>query len=126
MAKAVGRYNRVAARLGQMTSASIDEIVETLGSDVTFSKIGTLRAGTFVPGQHAATTKYWIQGNPLSSYGERVARHELVHLGAALKGQGDTWLHEIAVQAATTPEGLAISAGLVVVAGGAVYWVASQ
>ncbi len=38
----------------------------------------------------------------------RAGRHELVHLGAALSGQGDTLLHEIEVQYVTTPENLII------------------
>ena len=126
MAKAVERYNRLARFMRQRPSASIEDIVDALGRDVTFSRIGTLRSGVFVPGKHPGSTKFWIQGNPTTAYGERVARHELVHLGAALKGQRDTFLHEVAVQAATTPEGLAISAGMVVAAGGAVYWVASE
>lgn len=42
-------------------------------------------------------------------------RHELVHLGAALGGQCDNYLHEIAVQAATTPENLVFATGVIVV-----------
>lgn len=127
MAKSIDRYNRIARWLGQRPSATAEEIAEVLGKDVTFSRIGNVRAGTFVPGEHPGATKYWIQGTPGSAYGGRVARHELVHLGAALRGQGDTFLHEIAVQAATTPEGLvAFSTGLVVVIDRIVYWIETQ
>ncbi|MFO0903217.1 MAG: hypothetical protein U0939_09470 [Pirellulales bacterium] len=126
MARAVERYNKIARFLGQKPSASIDEIVKALGGDVTFSRVGHLRSGIFAPGQHPAATKFWIQGNPATAYGRRVGRHELTHLGAALRGQGDTFLHEIAVQAATTPENLVFATGVIVVIGGEVYWVASQ
>ena len=122
MAKAVERYNKIAKFLGQKPSASIDDIVKALGDDVTFSKVGHLRSGVFTPGQHPGATKFWIQGNPATRYGQRAGRHELTHLGAALRGQGDNILHEIAGQAATTPENLVIfTTGSIVVIGGSVY-----
>ena len=124
MARAVQNYNRIARLLGQKPSASIDDIVRALGKDVTFAKIGNLKAGLFTPGQHAGTTKYWIQGNPTARYGARAARHELVHLGAALNGPADTILHEVAVQTVTTPEGgISIMVGCIVVHRGVVYWI---
>ncbi len=126
MAAAVERYNKIARFLGQKPSASIDEIVSALGKDVTFSRVGHIRSGVFTPGQHPGATSFWIQGNPLTAYGRRAGRHELTHLGAALRGQGDNFLHEIAVQAATTPENLVIGVGSLVVIGGTVYWVSSQ
>ena len=127
MAKAVDRYNRLARFLKQRPSASIDDIVEVLGSDVTFSRVGHFSSGVFVPGQHSAATRYWIQGKPATKYGERLARHELVHLGAALRGQTQTVRHEIAVQLSTTPTEFAIQAGmLVALPAGAVYWVTSD
>jgi len=54
----------------------------------------------------------FANGNPASRYGQRAARHELTHLGAALRGQTDTFLHEVAVQAATTPEQLWLMGGM--------------
>ena len=126
MASAVERYNKIARFLGQKPSATIDEIAEALGNDVTFAKIGHLRSGVFESG-HAGTTRFWLQGNPTTAYGQRAGRHELTHIGAALRGQGDTWRHEIAVQLATTPENLvAVTVGFVVVIGGEVYWITSQ
>jgi hypothetical protein len=44
-----------------------------------------------------------------------------LHLGAALRGQTDTLLHEIAVQAASTPENLVIGGVVLVGAPTAVY-----
>lgn len=126
MAAAVGRYNKIARFLGQKPSASIDDIVKALGDDVTFSKVGHIRSGVFEVGQHPGATRFWLQGNPTTAYGQRVGRHELTHIGAALRGQGDTFLHEIAVQAATTPENLAFGVGSIVVIGGTVYWVSGQ
>ncbi len=123
MAKAVERYNKIAKFLGQKPSASIDDIVKALGSDVTFARVGHIRSGVFTPGQHPAATRFWIQGNPMTRYGQRVGRHELTHLGAALRGQSDNVFHEIAVQAATTPENLVFGVGSIVVIGGTVYWV---
>ena len=127
MASAVERYNKIAKLLGQKSLASMDDIVKALGSDVTYSRIGHLRSGIFTQGKHPGTTKYWLQGNPTTAYGRRVGCHELTHIGAALNGQGDTVLHEIAVQLATTPENLvALNVGFVVVIGGEVYWITSQ
>ena len=126
MAAAVGRYNKIARFLGEKPSASIDDIVKALGDDVTFSKVGHIRSGVFEAGQHPGATRFWLQGNPTTAYGQRVGRHELTHIGAALKGQGDTFLHEIAVQAATTPENLVFGVGSIVVIGGTVYWVSGQ
>jgi len=138
MARAIQRYNKIAKFLGQKPSASIDEIVEALGNDVTFSKVGHIRSGLFVPGRqgmvvrgadqlYVPNTKFWLQGNPTTAYGRRVGRHELTHRGAALRGQGDTLRHEIGGQLATTPENLvAATVGFVVVIGGQVYWIMSQ
>ena len=126
METAVARYNSIARILGQNQSATIDEIVATLGNDVTFTKVGHLRSGAFVPGEHSAKTTYWLQGKPTTWYGQRVGRHELLHIGAALRGQKNTIRHEIAVQLATTPENLVlISIGLAVVIGPQVYWLAT-
>jgi hypothetical protein len=126
MEKAVTRYNSLATLLGQNQSASIEEIVATLGDDVTFTKVGHLKSGAFVQGEHSAKTTYWLQGKPTTPYGQRVGRHELLHIGAALRGQKNTWRHEIAVQLVTTPENLvAISIGLAVVIGPQVYWLAT-
>jgi len=122
-ARSLERYNAIARRLGQTQAASVDEIIAALRSDVTFSRIGHLRSGVFTAGQHPGSTQFWLQGNPLTSYGRRVGRHELTHLGAALRGQRDTLLHEIAVQAATTPENLIIAGGAVgVIIGGEIYY----
>jgi hypothetical protein len=126
METAVARYNSIARILGQNQSATIDEIVAALGNDVTFTKVGHLRSGAFVPGEHSAKTTYWLQGKPTTWYGQRVGRHELLHIGAALRGQKNTIRHEIAVQLATTPENLVvISIGLAVVIGPQVYWLAT-
>lgn len=129
MTKAIERYNKIAKFLGQKPSATIDEIVEALGKDVTFSKVWHIRFGIFVIDEtgmivkganqvYVPNTKFGLQGNPATAYGQR-GRHELTHLGAALRGQGDTFLHEIAVQAATTPENLVFGVGSIVVIGGA-------
>jgi hypothetical protein len=127
MAAAVRRYNRIATFLRQKPCASVDDIVKALGEDVTFSRIGHLRSGVFLPGQHSGRTSYWLQGNPTTTYGRRIGRHELTHLGAALRGQDDRILHEVAVQAATTPENLVtLTAGSIVVIGSSVYWVSAQ
>jgi hypothetical protein len=122
-ARSLERYNAIARRLGQTEAASVDEIIAALRSDVTFSRVGHLRSAIFTAGQHPASTQFWLQGNPLTSYGQRVARHELIHLGAALRGQRDTFLHEIVVQAATTPENLVIAGGVIVIIIGGEYYI---
>ncbi len=134
MAAAIERYNWIARFLRQKPSAGIDDIVKALGNDVTFSRVGHVQSGVFVPGRrgmvvptsecwYVPATNFWIQGNPTTLYGRRVGRHELVHLGAALRGQGDTTLHEVAVQLATTPENLvAFVGGVFIVVGGQAYW----
>lgn len=66
-------------------------------------------------------TKFWIQGNPITSFGQRMGRHELAHLGAALRGQDGTFLHEIAIHTATSPENLVFGVGSIVVIGETVY-----
>jgi hypothetical protein len=119
-------YNKIAVIVRQKPAASIEEIVATLGNDVTFAKIGHVRSGLFPAGQHPGATQFWIQGNPLTSYGQRAGRHELTHLGAALRGQEENFFHEIAVQAATTPENLALMGGIIAVIGYEVYWVFFQ
>ncbi len=83
---ALESYNAIARRLGQSQAATAEEIVAALANDVTFSRIGHLRFGLFTAGQHRGSTTFWLQGNPLTSYGQRVGRHELTHLGAALRG----------------------------------------
>ena len=56
-------------------------------------------------------------------YGRRVGKHELVHLGAAINGQSNRVLHEVAVQLATTPENLVVvTTGVVVAIGAEIYW----
>jgi hypothetical protein len=120
-ARALESYNAIARRLGQTQAATVEEVIAALGNDVTFSRIGHLRSGLFTAGQHPGSTPFWLQGNPLTSYGQRVGRHELTHLGAALRGQQDTFLHEITVQLATTPENLAIGGGVIVIVGGTAY-----
>ena len=123
MLGAIDRYNAIAKILGQKKSASIDEIIVALGSDVTFSRIGHFRSGVFVPGEHIGKTKYWLQGKPSTMYGRRVGKHELVHLGAAINGQSNRVWHEVAVQLATTPENLvAVTTGVVVAIGAEIYW----
>jgi|GEM_PF-1429711 len=111
-ARDLAKYNKNAARLGQKQAASVDEIVDAVKMDTTFAKTINLKAGVFVGKEHKAATRFFLQGNPASRYGPRVARHELTHLGAALRGQTDTFLHEVAVQAATTPEQLWLMGGM--------------
>lgn len=62
----------------------------------------------------------------MTPYGRRVGRHELIHIGAALRGQADTILHEIAVQAVTTPENLIFGVDSICHNRGTVYWVSGQ
>lgn len=104
-------YNSVARILGQQQAASVAQIQTALATETTFARVSNFRAGLFVPGEHSAPTSFYMQGSPTGIYGARVARHEMVHLGAALNGQQNTILHEIAVQFATTPENL-IGAGV--------------
>ena len=99
----LARYNSFARTFRLTETAGIDEIQATLAKNVIFARTPNIQAGLF-------TTKngFYLQGNPLTAYGARAGQHELVHLGAALRGQGDTFLHEIGVQWATTPENLLI------------------
>ncbi|RCS49492.1 RHS repeat-associated core domain-containing protein [Bremerella cremea] len=133
MTSAIRRYNAIAKWLGQKPSASSEEILEALASDVTFSRVGHLRSGLFDFGNqgeivyganqiYAVGKRFWLQGNPFSAYGRRAGRHELLHLGAALRGQGDNYIHEIAVQAATTPENLVLAGSLIGGPVGFVWW----
>jgi RHS repeat-associated protein len=104
----MARYNRVAGWLGQKQISSVDDIVAALRTDTTFARTSNLRAGMFPPKQHLSSKPFWLQGNPLSAYGRRAGRHELLHMGAALRGQGDTVLHELAVCAGATPGNLVV------------------
>ncbi len=120
-ARDLAKYNQFASRHGLKRAASVEEIIEALQSKTTFARSSNVRAGVFTGSKHRATTPYLIQGNLTAKYGARAGRHELTHLGAALKGQGDTVLHEIGVQIATTPEQLIIAGAILasgVVAGG--------
>ncbi|UUO09081.1 hypothetical protein M4951_12375 [Blastopirellula sp. J2-11] len=118
MAKAIRRYNRIAGRLGQKHSVGVDDIVTALENDVTFARTEHIFSGLFPFGREGYVVyarnrvvvpkKYWLQGTPTTAYGRRAGRHELLHLGASLNGQGDEYLHEFAVQAASTPENLVI------------------
>ena len=110
--RSVTRYNSFARRFKLTEMASVAEIRSALATDTTFARTSNLRAGLFGPGEHAGSSRFWMQGNPTSLYGPRAARHEMVHLGAALRGQGDEFLHEIGVQWATTPENLAIGGSI--------------
>jgi RHS repeat-associated protein len=121
MARTLSRYNRI-ARILQLKKGSLDEIVEALRNDITFRRVGHLRSAIFSPGQHPGATRFWLQGNPVAGYGARVARHELLHLGAALRGQSNSILHELAVVAAATPENLLPLGALIVGAGGAAWY----
>jgi RHS repeat-associated protein len=105
-AQTLDRYNKIAPHLGMPRAASVDQIVTALMRDTTFSHTTNLRAGIFTPGEHPANTLFWIQGNPGTWYGPRAGRHELLHLGASLNGQGNTLRHELLVAALTTPETL--------------------
>ena len=113
-------YNRLARRFGQTEAAGINDILSALRTDTAFARVSNPRAGIFVGGQHAAAERFLIQGNPLSIYGPRAARHELVHLGAAIRGQSDNLAHEILVQLSTTPEvGIGLGGGIFTVSVGA-------
>ncbi|MEX1026469.1 MAG: hypothetical protein WD049_00455, partial [Candidatus Paceibacterota bacterium] len=103
-ARDLAKYNQLARKYGQTESATAEQILEVLRSDTAFARTWNLRAGLFVGGEHSAAQRFVIQGNPLSIYGPRAARHELVHLGASIRGQADVFAHEILVQRATTPE----------------------
>jgi hypothetical protein len=104
----LAQYNSFARLFGLPEAAGVDEINAALESSTTFAKTSNLNAGLF-----QTESGFYLQGNPLTTYGERVASHELVHLGAALNGQADTLLHEIGVTFATTPENLVIGGGIV-------------
>jgi hypothetical protein len=95
-ARAVADYNKAAKLLKLTPAATIEEVVAALGKDVTFSKVGHIRSAIFVPGEHLGKTTYWLQGNPVTRYGERVARHELVHLAVrAIKIIDGSWIKVI-------------------------------
>ncbi|GIW85432.1 MAG: hypothetical protein KatS3mg107_1092 [Gemmataceae bacterium] len=125
-ARCLEKYNVIARRWGLTEAAGIDEIVAALRNDVTFTKVCHIRSGVFTEGQHPGLTRYWLQGNPTTRYGRRVGRHELVHLGAALRGQRDTIWHEIAVQWVTTPENVVISGGTAIILAGGTYYLLSR
>ena len=117
-AAALSRYNAFARKLGLPETASVDEINVALANNTTFASTPNVNAGLF-----QTETGFYLQGNPLGFYGTRAGSHELVHLGAALKGQGDTLVHEIGVQLSTTPE-ILIGGGAVIAGGtaGGYYW----
>lgn len=105
----IGTLKR-AAHPGVIRAALEDETLTT------FCRVRTnLSAAVFVRGQHAAPTPYLIQAStlPFPTAVERVVRHELLHFGAALKGQPDVVSHEILVQLLTTPEVLLLFGSLV-------------
>jgi hypothetical protein len=97
-------YNCVGLRCGQKPAANVVRLVQALRTETTFAKRANFFAAFFVPGQHPAATRFWIQGNPFSRYGPRAARHELLHMAAALNGQRNLLRHEFAVWVAATPE----------------------
>jgi len=103
----LSRYNTFARTFGLTETATADEINATLANSTTFARTPNIQAGLFT-----TENGFYLQGNPLTAYGARAGGHELVHLGAALRGQTDTWLHEIGVQYATTPENLLIGGGI--------------
>jgi hypothetical protein len=113
-ARDIAKYNAAARLLRQKQSATVAEIAKVLEEDVTCAKTSNGKAALFVRPKHPAATEYWLQGNPLTRYGKRVGRHELTHLGAAIRGQKNRFWHEIAVQYATTPELLALKVGIIV------------
>jgi hypothetical protein len=123
-AELVVRYNDWARRFGRgvvQPSAPIEDILRTLDNDTTFYRTtSNVFAAVFVPGEHNAPTNYLMQANRTSflpTTAERTARHELLHLGAALRGQKDVLRHEIIVQLLTTPEVLLGYGGAVLVLG---------
>jgi hypothetical protein len=97
----LSRYNSYAQILGLTKTASANEIRIILETKTTFAQVGNFRAGLFV-----LNNGCYIQGTPFGTYGVRSARHEILHLGAALRGQADTALHKIGVQLSATPENL--------------------
>jgi len=101
MAQALDRYNGFARLFGLSEAASAQKIEIALNTRTTFAETSNLRAGLFLN-----QDQFWLQGNPAGLYGGPAARHELVHMGAALNGQTDTLLHEIGVHYAATPESI--------------------
>jgi len=109
-ARSIDRYNAFASRFswaGVKPSASASEITAIISSDTTFARLGNNWGAALFEGGHGYSTRFYLQGSPSGLFptgASRVGRHELLHMGAALKGQGDTFLHEIGVQLYTTPE----------------------
>ncbi|HUP78847.1 MAG TPA: hypothetical protein VM260_09850, partial [Pirellula sp.] len=121
-ANVLQRYNTIARILGQRQAATIPEIIRALRSQTAFARTPHWRSGVFGLGEHRASLPYLLQGNPLGRilggrYGARAGAHELTHFGAALQGQANTIMHEIAVQLAANPENpvivIAIGLGLI-------------
>jgi len=116
------RYNRVAERMPRLlkSARSVDDVIAALENDTTFARIGNLQAAIFPAGEHKGPKKFWLQASPDKFYGQPTARHELLHLAAALNGQNNNVAHELVVQALTTPEvipafTIALGTGIVLV-----------